>query len=155
MTSCADLNAARSPSRQVSGLRHRTTHLLYRRKRALSRYSCPFFDAIGSDIFQSLTSIITLEEVLVVPFRDGRLDLVEGYRNVLLNAAGLQIWNVGQQIAEEAAHIRATYRRIRTPDALQMATAVVAGADYFLTNDKALPDLPNLEMVVVDDLAQT
>ena len=115
----------------------------------------PFFDAIGSDIFQSLTSIITLEEVLVVPFRDGRLDLVEGYRNVLLNAAGLQIWNVGQQIAEEAAHIRATYRRIRTPDALQMATAVVAGADYFLTNDKALPDLPNLEMVVVDDLAQT
>ena len=115
----------------------------------------PFFDAIGSDTFQSLTSIITLEEVLVVPFRDGRLDLVEGYRNVLLNAAGLQIWNVGQQIAEEAAHIRATYRSIRTPDALQMATAVVAGADYFLTNDKALPDLPNLEMVVVDDLAQT
>ena len=115
----------------------------------------PFFDAIGSDTFQSLTSIITLEEVLVVPFRDGRLDLVEGYRNVLLNAAGLQIWNVGQQIAEEAAHIRATYRRIRTPDALQMATAVVAGADYFLTNDKALPDLPNLEMVAVDDLAQT
>jgi len=113
----------------------------------------PFFDSIGSGYFQTTTSIITLEEVLVVPFREGRLGLVESYRHILLSSADLQVWNVTPQIAVEAAQIRATYRRIRTPDALQMATAVVAGADYFLTNDKALPDLPSLQMIVMDDLA--
>ena len=61
---------------------------------------------------------------------------------------------ITQQIAEEAALIRATYRRIRMPDALQMATALVVGARYFLTNDKALPDVPNLHMLVLDNLAQ-
>ena len=78
---------------------------------------------------------------------------MEGYRHILVGSAGLQFWNVSPQIAEEAAQIRATYRRIRTPDALQMSTAVVAGADYFLTNDKALPDLPGLEVLVMDDQA--
>ena len=64
------------------------------------------------------------------------------------------MYSITPQIAEEAAQIRATYRRIRTPDALQIATAVVAGAHYFVTNDKALPDLPGLQMLVVDDLAR-
>ena len=115
----------------------------------------PFFDTLGSGRFQTITSVVTLEEVLVVPFRQGRLGLAESYRQILLNSAGLHVLNVTPQIAEEAAQIRATYRRIRTPDALQMATAVVAGAHYFLTNDKALPNLPNLQTLVLDDLAQT
>ena len=114
----------------------------------------PFFDAIGSGQFGTITSIVTLEEVLVRPFREGRRDLVERYRNILLSSAGLQIWPVNRQIAEEAAQIRANYPRIRTPDALQMATAIVTGAHYLLTNDKALPNLPNLQMLVVDDLEQ-
>ncbi|MYC28631.1 MAG: PIN domain-containing protein [Chloroflexi bacterium] len=112
----------------------------------------PFFNGIGSGHFQTLTSILTLEEVLVVPFRVGRRDLVESYRNIILDSEGLTVWPVNQQIAEEAALIRATHPRIRTPDALQMATAVVAGAQHFLTNDRALPNLPGLQLLVVDDL---
>ena len=61
---------------------------------------------------------------------------------------------VDQEIAEEAARIRAVRGRIRTTDAIQMATATVGGASYFLTNDTSLPDLPNLQMLVVDNLAQ-
>lgn|GEM_PF-3438164 len=40
---------------------------------------------------------------------------------------------------------------LRTPDAVQMATAMYAGASYLLTNDARLPDLPNLKRLVLDD----
>jgi len=96
-----------------------------------------------------------LSEVLVVPLRSGRSDLAERYRRLLSPVGGIEVNSITPQIAEEAAQIRSTYRRIRTPDALQMATAVVAGADYFLTNDRALPALPNLQVLVVDDLAHS
>ncbi|MDE2780172.1 MAG: PIN domain-containing protein [Chloroflexota bacterium] len=113
----------------------------------------PFLDAALNGTLLAVTSVVTLSEVLVVPLRSGRSDLAERYRRVLSPVGGIEVNSITGQIAEEAAQIRATYRRIRTPDAIQMATAVAAGAHYFLTNDKALPDLPNLQMLVVDDLA--
>jgi len=41
---------------------------------------------------------------------------------------------------------------IRTPDSIQMATAIKTGASFFLTNDVRLPSLPNLKTLVLDDL---
>lgn len=114
----------------------------------------PFFDAAPSGTLKAITSVVTLSEALVVPLRTGSDRLAEHYRQVISPVRGIEVYSVTQQIAEEAAQLRATYRRIRTPDALQMATALVAGAQYFLTNDKALPNLPTLQMLVVDDLVQ-
>ena len=114
----------------------------------------PFFAAAVSGSLHAITSVVTLSESLVMPLRTGAVSLAETYRELLAPSAGIAVYPVTQQIAEEAAQIRATHPRIRTPDALQMATAVVAGAQYFLTNDKALPNLPTLQMLVVDDLAQ-
>ncbi len=54
-------------------------------------------------------------------------------------------------IAAEAARTRAIHD-VRTPDAVQLATAKSADASYLLTNDSRLPALPGLQMLVVDDL---
>jgi predicted nucleic acid-binding protein len=54
------------------------------------------------------------------------------------------------EIAAIAADIRAKHN-LRTPDAIQMATAIYAGAQYFLTNDERLPQLPNLRRLLLDD----
>ncbi|PXF57070.1 MAG: hypothetical protein C4B59_15900 [Candidatus Methanogaster sp.] len=54
-------------------------------------------------------------------------------------------------IAEEAARLRARYN-VRTPDAIQMATAIRAGASFFLTNDSHLPTIPELRVLVLDEL---
>lgn len=42
--------------------------------------------------------------------------------------------------------------KIRTPDSIQMATAIHEGASYFLTNDLALLSLPNLKVITLDAL---
>ena len=112
----------------------------------------PFFAAVASGVLQAVTSVVTFSEVLVIPIRTRNSNLAELYQEVLSIDRGIGVYSITQQIAEEAARIRATYRRIRTPDALQMATAVIAGAHYLLTNNKALPNLPGLQMLVVDDL---
>ncbi|WP_225896572.1 type II toxin-antitoxin system VapC family toxin [Amazonocrinis nigriterrae] len=41
-------------------------------------------------------------------------------------------------IAETAAQLRAD-SNLRTPDAIQIATAIRAGASFFVTNDARLP----------------
>ena len=56
-----------------------------------------------------------------------------------------------QEIAEEAARLRAAHK-IRTPDSIQLATAINGGASFFLTNDDRLPELPGLTMLVMDEL---
>ncbi|WP_404987325.1 type II toxin-antitoxin system VapC family toxin [Candidatus Hadarchaeum sp.] len=55
-------------------------------------------------------------------------------------------------IAERAADLRARYG-LRTPDALQVATALHAGATAFLTNDARLKAVRELEVVLLDELS--
>jgi predicted nucleic acid-binding protein len=112
---------------------------------------CPFFQAMDHGDFSVVTSVVTLLEVLVHPFRHGDTVLAQQYRDILLNAKGLTTLLLSQDIAEEAAQLRAAHN-IRTPDAIQMATATYAGASLFLTNDSRLPSLPELEVLVLDEL---
>lgn len=111
----------------------------------------PFFESLDRGEFQVVTSTITLLEVLVHPIRRNNPHLARQYRNILLNAEGLDTLHLDADIAEHAARLRGEHN-IRTPDAIQMATAIHAGALYFLTNDAALPELPNLSILLVDDL---
>lgn len=112
----------------------------------------PFFAALDAGEFRVETSALTLAEVLVLPLRRKEAALVERYRDILLNTPGLAIRPVSREIAEGAAEIRAVYGRVRTPDAVQLATALSGGAEFFLTNDAGIPDLPDLRMLRVDDL---
>jgi len=74
--------------------------------------------------FQTATSMVTLVEVLVHPIRSGRADL---------------------------ARLRAIHG-LRTPDAIQLATAIRNGATSFLTNDLSLPIVPGLSILTLDTL---
>jgi predicted nucleic acid-binding protein len=113
----------------------------------------PFFEAIDQGEVNAVTSIVTLLEVLVHPFQHGDAALVQQYRDILLNAQGLTTILLSQDIAEEAARLRAAHN-IRTPDAIQMATAIYVGASHFLTNDARLPSLPELKVLVLDQVAE-
>ena len=56
----------------------------------------------------------------------------------------LKVFDITPQISAEAARLRARYGQ-RTPDAIHTATALAAGADLLVTNDrdllKAVPEI--------------
>jgi len=111
----------------------------------------PFFEAVDRGEFRVVTSVVTLLEVLIHPFRQGDPDLAQQYRDILLNSHGLNCVMLSNEIAEEAARLRAQHN-FRTPDAIQIATAIREGASFFFTNDARLPSLPTLRILVLDQL---
>ena len=110
-----------------------------------------FFKKMDAREISAVTSTVTLLEVLVQPFRRGADHLAGQYRQALLNAIHLSCVPVTGEIAEEAARLRANYN-LRTPDAIQLATAIQSGATAFLTNDSFLTSVPTLEILILDQL---
>jgi predicted nucleic acid-binding protein len=111
----------------------------------------PFFEAAERNEFRIVTSYVTLIEVLVHPLREGRPELAREYRNILLQSSVLSAIPLDEGIAEEAAGLRARHN-IRTPDAIQLATAIRGGASWFLTNDAELANLPEIPVLVLKQL---
>jgi len=58
---------------------------------------------------------------------------------------------ISATIAELGAELRAQYR-LRTPDALQIAPALEAGCEAFLSNDAGLRRVTELRVLILDDL---
>ncbi len=92
------------------------------------------FQEIVSGRVAGLTSTLALTEGLVFPLRNADVQLAQRYRELLLNSDDFQVLPVDAAIAEIAADLRARYN-MRTPDAIQIATALNAGCDAFLTNN--------------------
>jgi predicted nucleic acid-binding protein len=84
--------------------------------------------AAENDRLQLVTSMLTLMEVLVVPKREGQVHLCRRYRELFASFPQLTVLPIDQPVAETASDLRATYT-LRTPDALHLATAIVAGAE--------------------------
>ena len=84
--------------------------------------------------YEIITSTLTLGEILTKPYKDKRLDLVETYKNFF---SEMELVELNSEIASLFAQIRADYK-IKTPDAVQLASAVYAKADLFVTNDDGL-----------------
>ncbi|NJO50173.1 MAG: type II toxin-antitoxin system VapC family toxin [Leptolyngbyaceae cyanobacterium RM2_2_4] len=110
-----------------------------------------FFQAMNQGEFRVVTSTLTLTEVLVHPIRAGNIKLAAQYREIISDQANLTALPVSFEIAETAAHIRARHN-LRTPDAIQIATAIRGRASFFLTNDVRLVDVPDLEVLALDNL---
>lgn len=105
------------------------------------------FGRIDAGLLRAVTSGITLLEVLVVPLRVGNQPLAERYRELLTRSRGLELVPVDEGVLLAAAQLRASHPKLRTPDALQLATALVTGCTAFVTNDRVLPSVPGLRIV--------
>ncbi len=99
----------------------------------------------------AISTMITLTEVLTHPIKQGNLQLANDYEKILLNSVGFRMMPVEAQIARRAAELRAQYN-LKTPDALQIATALVAGCDAFLTNDIRLKQVKVISFLILDEL---
>jgi predicted nucleic acid-binding protein len=102
---------------------------------------------------QGVTSIITLIEACVHPQRQGYPDLVQAYENALVHSQQVRMLSIDLAIARKAIDLRATYD-IHVPDALQISAALESGATLFVTNDRRLAKVREIEFLLFDDYSQ-
>src|SRR4051794_38201411 len=95
---------------------------------------------IASGRNHAVVSAITLTEALVRPIRAGSPSATRLVEDFLLRFPNLQVEPVTVAIAREAGRIRAM-TAAPTPDALILATAVLAPAEIVVGNDGAWPAL--------------
>lgn len=77
--------------------------------------------------------------------------LANQYKEILLNASGILLAEISHDIAERAAQLRAKYN-LKTPDAIQVATALENQANYFFTNDHRLAVVQEIAIVTLQDM---
>jgi predicted nucleic acid-binding protein len=111
----------------------------------------PIFVWLNRPDCTAVTSTITMTEVLVPAYRSGGEDRVDQFYGLLTAYATLDWIAPSLEIADIAARIRATYR-LRTPDALQAATAVHGRATGLITNDPVFERVAGMETLVLERL---
>ena len=97
---------------------------------------------------QLCTSTLSLGEILVKPFSDGKLDQVENY---LRKFQEIEIVPFGAREAIAFAQLRGQFPSLKPPDVIQLSCALESGAEQFITNDNRLNRL-NLEGMAVFSL---
>jgi predicted nucleic acid-binding protein len=93
-----------------------------------------FFSLMHDGGVRVITSTMTLAEVLVKPYRYKQWTLAEQYESIFEGTPELTLMPVDTGIRRLAAKFRASHALL-TPDAIHMATAMMHGAEFFLTND--------------------
>ncbi len=109
------------------------------------------FNALDSGNARGMTSVLTLQEVLVKPLRENRQDLADKYQQLLTNSTSVTLYEVDQAVCETAARLRAKYLWLRTPDALQLATAIMHNAQVVVTNDERWRAISEVVVLVLRD----
>jgi predicted nucleic acid-binding protein len=108
------------------------------------------FSSIEAGAIKASTSTLTLLEVLVQPYRLKRDDLILKFYSLLTTYPNLTWIPMTTDVADYAAKIRAEYR-LKTPDAIQAASAIATGATGFVCNDKIFEKVANFESLVIDN----
>jgi predicted nucleic acid-binding protein len=109
----------------------------------------PLFKAIDEGRLEGVTSSLTLLETIVAPLRTGNMVIARQYERVLTQSR-LRLVEIDFALIRAAAHVRAA-TRLKTPDALQVASALSAGCEVLVTNDGRIPPMPGLRVLRLDD----
>lgn len=106
------------------------------------------FDRLSDSSWRSVTSIISISEALSPKILTG--EAAKEVESKFLDVPNLALFEVNHAIAVEAARIRREYG-FRLPDAIQLATALHAKAQAFITNDRRLKGFKELPIVLLTE----
>ena len=98
-----------------------------------------------------VTSVITIEEYKVFPYRNNRHELIESFER-LIGVLNIEFVDIDKIVADRAAQIRAAYKGFKGMDSLQLAVACLEKCDLFLTNDKWLKQFEGIKCITMDDI---
>ena len=111
----------------------------------------PVFSWLDKPNSRAVTSTLTMTELLVQPLRNGDEKKADLFYGLLSTYSNLSWLAPDLEVATLAARYRALYR-LKTIDALHVATAVHASATGLITNDAALARVPGIEVLVLETL---
>jgi predicted nucleic acid-binding protein len=98
---------------------------------------------------QLVVSRLSFLECRVLPLKTKNSELLDCYDR-FFRLPGLEIVELDATVIDIATELRANYSGVlRTPDAIQLACAITSGADQFLTGDKKLAAIQDVEVIVV------
>ncbi len=109
----------------------------------------PVFAWLERPAHAAVTSTITMTELLAPAYRNGGEQMVSEFYSLLTTYPNLDWIAPSLEIADIAARIRAVHR-LRTPDALQAATAIHAQATGLIRNDLAFERWGGLEELMLE-----
>jgi len=106
------------------------------------------FDQLTANKLRGVTNITALAELLSSPKLNKRA--VKETKNLFLSVPNLEIYQVDENIAIESAQIRRKYG-FRLLDAIQLATAQLAKAHVFISNDERLKKFKPLKVLLITE----
>ncbi|MCE5277485.1 MAG: PIN domain-containing protein [Planctomycetaceae bacterium] len=93
-------------------------------------------------------STMALLEVQVKLYRDGHDQAAREQYALLMQLPEWSWVSLTYQIADLAAELRGIHR-LSVPDAVHIATAMTEGATLFVTNDRELPKVEGIELLIL------
>lgn len=108
----------------------------------------PLWEKMDSGHITVITSQLAELETIVVPIRNRDKRLMDDFEMLL---ASVQLKAIDRRILRQAAQLRASYQRLKTPDAIHAATALIERVDAVITNDSTFRNLPGLVVMMLDD----
>ena len=117
-----------------------------------SRILDPLTEAAARGDLTIAVSSLSLLEALVAPLRRRDTRLARRFREVLDALPGLERLAITDEILERAAQLRAE-SGLRTPDAIIVATYLLAECGLFVTNDSRLKPIVGDATVLLSELA--
>jgi predicted nucleic acid-binding protein len=111
------------------------------------------FEWLEQQGHSAVTSTVTMLELLVQPYRQADLKRVDQIYALLTTFPNLEWIASSLEVSDLAARLRADHD-LRTPDAVQAATALDARATAIVTNDPAFERVSSIEVAVLDRFAQ-
>ncbi len=108
------------------------------------------FEHVRDSLLTAVTSPVTLAECLVRPYRLGQTELQQEFIDLMTGIEGIEFVEIDQTLALQAAQFRARYN-LQLPDAFQIAVALAAECEAFLTNDVIFRRVTELQVLVLND----
>jgi len=110
------------------------------------------FSGLRTGKIRAQTSAVTVYQLLAELHRHGEPERAREIGKILTIHPGLELLPVTAEVAEQAAQVRAQLGG-RTERALQIATALTAGADLYLTEHSGLRRIVGMSVANLESFA--
>lgn len=113
-------------------------------------YCATLFNRLSEGALRLSAASIIVSEILVMPFKQKQTESIRQYMEVFLQLPHFTLVDVDYDVAVTAAQLRAEYR-ILLADAIHLSAAIRSGAEAFVTNDKALKQVRDIPVILLQD----